>query len=451
MNSLGVNRGVKKLSEKVTAPGRTLIITEVDRNKLEWADIPDGTLHVNPVTGALSVKVKGEATWVPVAVGGGGVIEISRDAIIKYEVYTITSPNNGDGTFSYKNAKNQQRSGYIDPADGWMIFDLEDGDYVTNRNKLDVIFDDDIINAQASGGVKEIDERRFKSRPVPAGTKLTVRYFQNFTASSLYPRMYVLDFEPPAKELGDLWMDTSPEENGTLTKGVLKWWNGTEWRYVSDERLDRRKNLSDLTDVPKARVNIGLAGDNNTTHYHDHRYFTKTELRDPAEAKGAKIQPEAIQQNASNRFVKDTQINDWQTHVDTKDANPHETKHDQLLERGTLDVTSGDATQNKHLSNAQGKKWEDHVNKTDGTNPHKTEHDKLVSIATLDPTSIDTTQNKHLSNAQAKKWEDHVGAVSPHSQHPIAPDSTRIFVQNTKPSGTAGDIWIDTSVSYGTK
>jgi hypothetical protein len=142
-------------------------------------------------------------------------------------------------------------------------------------------------------------------------------------------------------------------------------------------------------------------------------------------------------------------------HSQVLDANPHETQHDQLLNKGELDVTSTNTTKNKHLSNAQGKKWEDHVNTTNGTNPHQTNHDSLLNRGEVDPTSTDTTKNKHLSNAQAKKWEDHANADSPHANHLIAVNYTtqRVFVQSTKPTSgmEAGDIWIDTSVSYGTK
>jgi hypothetical protein len=37
-------------------------------------------------------------------------------------------------------------------------------------------------------------------------------------------------------------------------------------------------------------------------------------------------------------------------------------------------------------------------------------HADLQLILGLDPTSTDTTKNKHVSNAQGKKWEDHVDA-----------------------------------------
>lgn len=95
---------------------------------------------------------------------------------------------------------------------------------------------------------------------------------------------------------------------------ILKWWNGTEWIPVSHERLDRRQNLADLTDVSKARENLELVGNNVTTHYHDDRYYTKEELADPnAEII---IQPEAIAQNPLHRMVTDDQIDSWNKKID---------------------------------------------------------------------------------------------------------------------------------------
>lgn len=209
MNSLGTGRGVRKVSERVTEQGRTLIITESDVGKLNWGLIPDGTLHVNPVTGALSVKIEGESSWVPVSVGGGGVIEVAKDAVLKYEIFTITNENNGDGTFSYTNTKGELRNGYIDPADNWMVFDLEESSYVLNRNKLEVIVDDVLHRSVVSGGIREIDETRFAMLPVKKDSEVTVKIVQNFDAGSLYPRLFISDKEPAAKEYGDLWMDLS--------------------------------------------------------------------------------------------------------------------------------------------------------------------------------------------------------------------------------------------------
>lgn len=47
----------------------------------------------------------------------------------------------------------------------------------------------------------------------------------------------------------------------------------------SDTRyLNADDNLSDLVDAAVARTNLGLTGNSNTTHYHDSRYYTQTQL-----------------------------------------------------------------------------------------------------------------------------------------------------------------------------
>lgn len=37
-------------------------------------------------------------------------------------------------------------------------------------------------------------------------------------------------------------------------------------------------NLADLANVSTARSNLGLTGNSNTTHYHDSRYYTKSQI-----------------------------------------------------------------------------------------------------------------------------------------------------------------------------
>lgn len=100
---------------------------------------------------------------------------------------------------------------------------------------------------------------------------------------------------------------------------ILKVWTGTEWYPVYYDtfmkRLEKRHNLGDIPDKTKARENLGLIGDNNETHYHDHRYYTETELSTPNS--GAKVAAENIKQDNKNfRFVTDNQIDFWNKKVD---------------------------------------------------------------------------------------------------------------------------------------
>jgi hypothetical protein len=52
---------------------------------------------------------------------------------------------------------------------------------------------------------------------------------------------------------------------------------------------------------------------------------------------------------------------------------------------------------------------EAHVAITDA-NPHGTDHAMLNAVAVLDPASADTVKDRHVSDAQGKKWEAHVDA-----------------------------------------
>jgi hypothetical protein len=105
--------------------------------------------------------------------------------------------------------------------------------------------------------------------------------------------------------------------------------------------------------------------------------------------------------------------------------NKSDSKLSDLAERAhsmLQDVLAWSSNENtdkvRHISNADGKVWQDHVEVTDG-NPHGTDHNMLDAIAELDPTSADTVKDRHLSDAQGKKWEDHVDddTLDNHSQY----------------------------------
>jgi len=68
--------------------------------------------------------------------------------------------------------------------------------------------------------------------------------------------------------------------------------------------------------------------------------------------------------------------------------------------------SSADTTATKHISNAQGKVWDDHAAITDA-NPHGTDHSALENIIQSDDTLGDSDPGKHVTNAQVKKYEDH--------------------------------------------
>lgn len=180
-------KGVRMINENVLQPGRAVIIT--DPESVEWNHIPDGSLYVNPETGVMQVKRHGETSWTPMDGWGDDTLVISRDTSLCVEVFTVTSLDNGDGTFTYKNAKGEQR---YKPklADGY-VFELENGTYINGRNHLTVTFDDVLERSAASGGVVELDSTRFKiTENIPVGTELTVRYIKWVRIGNPYPRIF---------------------------------------------------------------------------------------------------------------------------------------------------------------------------------------------------------------------------------------------------------------------
>lgn len=658
-----IGRGVKKVNESILQDGRTIIITELDNDKLDWDRIPDGTLKVNPITGELFVKLVGEGDWIPVGLDHKGNLTIAKDAKIVYETFFIVNPDNGNGTFTYKNEEGEYRTKPL-TEDGKQAFELEKGSYIVNRNKIEVFINDALHRSKSSGGLIEIDETRVAlEEKKQAGTKVTFKYFLKVNIGNPYPRFFINENEPEAADWGDFWLDIS------LGMSVLKWWNGKEWKALSKEGLEdilggnviykgfnvvpgsgrsvtinhgpdgfgslfingvKYKEENIISNIP---IDANTSGSNridtlyakpasNKLTYHIAKGTTKApdgtaklaEITVPNNASSISASnitlarkaftihvisedlhdatnlPNAntlARRDASGRLRANTPVHaqdvarkqeideldnkkvnrsgdtmtgqltiensgvfpkmnavaasvsganykegittfntgtlsgyptqngiavnikinsstvtqwiydsgsdkprawfrHWHSstgwtafkevrdlgetadtayrgdrgkiaydHAQIKNANPHETRHDQLLDIQGLDPTSTNTTKNKHVSNAQAKKWEDHVNLTSNANPHGTRHRDLREIEGADVYSTDQTQNKHVSNAQAKKWEDHTSAESPHSKHVISHNyaNQRIFVQSTKPTSgmKAGDIWIDTSTSYGTK
>lgn len=75
--------------------------------------------------------------------------------------------------------------------------------------------------------------------------------------------------------------------------------------------------------------------------------------------------------------------------------------------QSVLGWSSGaDTAQVRHISQADGKVWQDHVEIVDG-NPHGTDHAMLDAIEQSNDTSADADGGKHVTDAQVKKYEDH--------------------------------------------
>lgn len=200
-------RGVRKSSELIVQKGRTLIFTEEEANEILWSDIPNGSLKINPETGLMSVKIKGESNWVPAGIKNDGTISIARDTRLVTEVYTIVNPDEGDGHFSCENEAGETRHFPL-TDDGYPVFYLEKGSYQMLRNQVTVTIDDCLHRSVASGGVIELSETRIQlNEQLKAGQEITIMYSNVVRIGNPYPRIFINDNEPDVAEVGDIWID----------------------------------------------------------------------------------------------------------------------------------------------------------------------------------------------------------------------------------------------------
>ena len=186
-------RGVRKINEHTVQEGRALIITEENEDFYSWEDIPNGSLKVSGTTGLIMVKIAGQSNWIPsnikldiardssgniLDINGnvvtdpaylsllenaisqtGSTISIAKDAIIVRENFTIIDVNVSKEQFSYEDENGNRYFGKKSEQGFW--FELKKGHYPPGRNMLDVIIDDCLYRAAASGGVIEVSETRF--------------------------------------------------------------------------------------------------------------------------------------------------------------------------------------------------------------------------------------------------------------------------------------------------
>lgn len=249
-------RGVRKSSELIVQKGRTLIFTEEESNEILWSDIPNGSLKINPTTGLMSVKLDGESNWVPAGLKNDGTISIARDTKLVTEVYTIISPDEGDGNFSCENEDGETRH-YPLTDDGYPVFYLEKGSYQMLRNQVSITIDDCLLRTLASGGIEELSETRVQlNEQVKAGQKITIQYSNLVRVGNPYPRVFINDEEPDVAEVGDLWIDPSD----TI---------GDDPNYVEDIDYNKRIDWTNVDGKPSTLSGYGIK-DNVSMDGHAH-------------------------------------------------------------------------------------------------------------------------------------------------------------------------------------
>lgn len=120
-----------------------------------------------------------------------------------------------------------------------------------------------------------------------------------------------------------------------------------------------------------------------------------------------------IDSHANPHMVTATQVgaepanSNIQSHIATVGSNPHGTDHSQLDMIGLLDTSSTDITRDKHLSNAQGKAWQDHINST--SNPHVT---TASQVGALSVTGGDVGNGTDYTHFDADGSLEFVGAAA---------------------------------------
>ena len=244
-------RGIRKASERIMMPNRTLVITEPDASKLDWESIPDGTLMVDPATGHTFAKVIGQSDWIPTNIKNDGTVSIARDNIIIEEIFTIKDPGpDTEGNFTYYNTDGQERR-MPRLGNGGFVFELERGSYLNNRNLLEAYVDDLLHRTSTSGGLQELSETKFAIfDKLEEGQEITARYSKIVRIGNPYPRIFMGNIEPDAAEIGDLWIDI----NEQIDKDA-------SWEIVKDDELDGSIKCYSLTMA--ANQSISFATNNS--------------------------------------------------------------------------------------------------------------------------------------------------------------------------------------------
>ena len=216
-------RGIRVIGERQLQKDRALIMTNKNKDDLLkiWNELPDGTLHVDPETGVISQKLKGEISWVPYGVKPDNTLVISRDTQFNEESFVILEIDTENNTFIYENADSKKIHGEC-LGSGEFIFFLEKGSYMMGRNHLEVTLDDCLIRTVMSVGIEEISDRKFKViDELSVGQKVTVRYVKWTRIGNPYPRWFLNSDEPEEAEKGDFWLDSeSSLDDGGLIENL---------------------------------------------------------------------------------------------------------------------------------------------------------------------------------------------------------------------------------------
>lgn len=256
-----IGRGVRKVNEAITEPGRTVILTEEDKNKYNWDKIPDGTLHINPNDGTMSVKLKGASDWVPAGLKNDGTISIAKDTIMHEETFTIVEinldKNKHIDNIVYELKNKDRRHTDYDKRYGF-VFNLEEGRYPLGRACIEVMVDDLLRRTEQSGGLKELSETSFAlDDDLEVGSEITARYYSVVRIGNPYPRVFESTDEPAEAEAGDLWIDYTADPEDIKVEGFL-------------QSREKKVSWNDIVDKPTTLGGYGIKEDKYALADHKH-------------------------------------------------------------------------------------------------------------------------------------------------------------------------------------
>ncbi len=255
------NRGVRKVNERIVANGRAIIITEKDKDKYQWEDIPVGSKFIDTATGVEMVKLEGESDWVPAGLKNDGTLCISKDTITVVEVFTIVNTDDGDGNFTYANKRGEYRHKPI-LNDGSFVFEVEEGSFQRYRNHLEVIIDDTLHRSTESGDVVELNDRRFAlHETLHVDQEITVKYYKQFRIGQPYPRIFIGDDDPSEAEIGDLHIDTNYSLGLIDPDDPVSDINNVENLRNTFSQIGHEHTVSDITDFPASLPAAGGVAD----------------------------------------------------------------------------------------------------------------------------------------------------------------------------------------------
>lgn len=267
-------RGVKKVSENILTNGRAIIVTEKDKDKYKWDEIPVGSKFIDTKTGIEQVKLEGQSDWVPAGIKNDGTLCIAKDTRLIEENFELVSLNNDDGTFTYNIIKTdgtKVKRQMPKTSDGAYVFELENGTYKRERHHLEVLVDN-ILHYDEKDGLTELSEKRFSLKEnLAVGHIVTARYVVLARFGAPYPRVYTninaklgetkmadnSKNTPVGAEEGDFWLDegyteppiqTLPWENITGRPTTLAGYGIPD----NFSRIGHLHHLADIVDMPES-------------------------------------------------------------------------------------------------------------------------------------------------------------------------------------------------------